>query len=411
MVVSENVNEALKAIKDNLLRTSLTAAIVAIGITALVGILTAIDGIQYSISSGLSDLGANSFDIKDLNRGGGRNRGGISQTTKSPITYNEIKEYKERYPMNATISVFTTVTGSAEAKFRSKKTNPNTAMMGIDENYLSVKAYSVSQGRSFSTVEVRNGSYVCLIGDELRETLFDKEDAINQGITVGGIHFKVVGILTKESSIGSSAINRSVLIPLQTGVGIASGRRLYFTAINYIKDPSTLNYQMSEAEGLMRQIRQDRLGDKASFEIVRSESLAASLAETSGSLRIGGGFIGFITLLGASIGLMNIMMVSVTERTREIGIRKALGATPQKIRQQFLVEAIVICQIGGIIGIILGILIGNLVSTIVSSGGFVIPWAWMFGGIIVCFVVGIVSGYYPAFKASKLDPIESLRYE
>jgi putative ABC transport system permease protein len=411
MVVSENVNEALKAIKDNLLRTSLTAAIVAIGITALVGILTAIDGIQYSISSGLSDLGANSFDLKDLSRGGGRNRGGVSQTTKSPITYNEIKEYKERYPMNATISIFTNVTGAAEAKFRSKKTNPNTNMMGVDENYLTVKAYSVSEGRSFSTIEVRNGSYVCLIGDELKETLFDKESPINQGITVGGIHLKVVGVLAKESSIGSSAINRSVLIPLQTGVGVAAGRRLYFTAINYIKDPTTLNYQMSEAEGLMRQIRQDRLGDKPSFEIVRSESLAASLAETSGSLRLGGGFIGFITLLGASIGLMNIMMVSVTERTREIGIRKALGATPQKIRQQFLVEAIVICQIGGVIGIILGILIGNLVSTLISSGGFVIPWAWMFGGIVVCFVVGIVSGYYPAFKASKLDPIESLRYE
>ena len=411
MNFSENVKEALKAIKDNLLRTSLTAAIVAIGITALVGILTAIDGIQYAISSGLSDLGANSFDIKDPNRGGGRNRGGFVETTKSPITYNEIKEYKERYPMNAVISIFTNIGGTAEAKYRSKKTNPNIPIVATDENYLTVKSYSVSKGRTFSSVEIKNGSYVCIVGDELVETLFGIEDPINKGITVGGIHYKVIGVLQKESAIGSSTINRTVIVPLQTGVSVSAGRRLYFTAINYVRDPSTINYQMSEAEGLMRQIRKDRLGERASFEIARSESLATSLAETSGNLRIGGGFIGFITLLGASIGLMNIMLVSVTERTREIGIRKALGATPARIREQFLMEAIVICQIGGIIGIILGIMIGNLVATLISSGVFVVPWAWMTGGIIVCFVVGILSGYYPAFKASKLDPIESLRYE
>ncbi len=411
MNFSENVKEALKAIKDNLLRTSLTAAIVAIGITALVGILTAIDGIQYSISSGLADLGANSFDVKDLNRSGGRNRGGIVETTKSPITYNQIKDYKERYPFDATISIFTDIAGTAEAKYGSKKTNPNIPVKGVDENFLAVKAYNIAKGRGFSAVEIRNGSFVCMIGDELAETLFDKEDPLNKGVTVGGTHYKVVGVLEKESTIGSSNINRTVLIPLQTAVGVAAGRRLNFTAINYVRDATKINYYMSEAEGLMRQIREDRLGEKSSFEIARSESLSTSLEETSGTLKLGGGFIGFITLLGASIGLMNIMMVSVTERTREIGIRKALGATPMRIREQFLVEAIVICQIGGIVGIVLGILIGNLVATLISSGAFIVPWAWMIGGIIVCFVVGIISGYYPAYKASKLDPIESLRYE
>jgi putative ABC transport system permease protein len=411
MSISVNINEALKAIKENLLRTSLTAAIVAIGITALVGILTAIDGIQYSISSGLSDLGANSFDIKDFSRGGRRNRGGIVETTKQPISYNQIKEYKERFPLSATISIFSDVSGSAEAKYGSKKTNPNIPVRAIDENYLTVKAYNINKGRSFSSVEIRNGSYVCIIGTEITKTLFDKEDPINKGITVGGTHYKVIGVLEEESSIGGSGINRMVLIPLQTGVAVSAGRRLYFTAINYIKDPTKINYSMGEAEGLMRQIREDRLGEKSSFEIARSESLASSLEETSGTLRIGGGFIGFITLLGASIGLMNIMLVSVTERTREIGIRKALGATPKLIRAQFLMEAIVICQIGGAVGIILGILIGNLVATLLSSGTFVVPWAWMSGGIIVCFIVGILSGYYPAYKASKLDPIESLRYE
>jgi putative ABC transport system permease protein len=165
------------------------------------------------------------------------------------------------------------------------------------------------------------------------------------------------------------------------------------------------------ANGLMRAIRRDPVKQEASFEIVTNRSLAERLGDITGYLKVGGFTIGFITLLGASIGLMNIMLVSVTERTREIGVRKALGATPLKIRQQFLIEAIVICQMGGVGGIILGILIGNLTSGLISGGGFVIPWVWILFGVGVGMFIGILSGYLPAYKASKLDPIESLRFE
>ena len=172
-----------------------------------------------------------------------------------------------------------------------------------------------------------------------------------------------------------------------------------------------MDVAMGEATGIMRIVRQDRITQDSSVEIERSQTVAERLAEITGYLRVGGFAIGIITLLGASVGLMNIMMVSVTERTREIGIRKALGATPRLIRQQFLAEALVVCQIGGIGGVILGILIGNLIANIISPGVFVIPWLWMIVGLIICFIVGIISGYYPAYKASKLDPIESLRFE
>jgi putative ABC transport system permease protein len=172
-----------------------------------------------------------------------------------------------------------------------------------------------------------------------------------------------------------------------------------------------LDFAMGEATGLMRKIRQDRVEEGNSFEIEKSESLAQEMESITSGLRWGGFGVGFITLLGASIALMNIMLVSVTERTREVGVRKALGATPLRIRQQFVIEAIVVCLLGGIGGVILGILIGNVISKAMGINAFIVPWLWMMVGMMICVFVGLMSGYYPAHKASKLDPIESLRFE
>jgi putative ABC transport system permease protein len=176
-------------------------------------------------------------------------------------------------------------------------------------------------------------------------------------------------------------------------------------------DANQLDFAMGEATGLLRKIRNDQIGKPNSFEIEKSETLAQEMESITSGLRFGGFGVGFITLLGASIALMNIMLVSVTERTREVGVRKALGATPLRIRQQFVIEAIVVCLLGGIGGVILGILIGNLISKGIGIDTFVVPWTWMMVGMMICVAVGLLSGYYPAYKASKLDPIESLRFE
>ena len=409
--LSENIKEGINAIRVNVLRTVLTVIIIAIGITALVGILTAVDGIRASISESFSSLGANNFDIsaKDINRWG-RSRG-VAEKAQPPIKYQQAVEFKRLFQYGGEVTIFTDVTGSAEVRRLSKTTNPNMNVRGGDENYLSIRGYSLEYGRNFSANESRNGSDVAIIGHELKSVLFDEENSIDANISFLGRTYRVVGVLEEQGAIGSGGVDRSIIVPLENARKLGTSRQMRFEITVSLKDPAKITYAMGEATGLMRFIRQDKLGEDESFEISRSVSLTERLSTMTGYLQAGGMGVGLITLIGASIALMNIMMVSVTERTREIGIRKALGATPSKIMQQFLVEAIVICQIGGIFGIILGILIGNVVSNILGAGAFVVPWIWIVVGFLLGLIVGILSGYYPARKASRLDPIESLHFE
>jgi putative ABC transport system permease protein len=411
MNIVQNIKEGFKSIKSNKLRTILTASIIAIGITSLVGILTAIDGIQSSINDSFSNLGANTFDIEDKSNRGTRD--GKKARVFPPLKYSELLMFKQKYEGKGTVSLYTVITGAAEIKRGSKVTNPNQIVRGGDENYLIVDGYDVSQGRPFSAAESLNGSFVALVGSDVADELFDDaEDPINQKISVLGYKFRVIGTLKEQGGAsGNSNIDRTVIIPVQTARIIAPERNFGWETAVAIPNPDEMDEAMAEATQVMRAIRGDRPGEENSFDIERSESLAETLGELTGYLRVGGFAIGFVTLIGASIGLMNIMLVSVTERTREIGVRKALGATPAKIRQQFLIEALVICQMGGIGGIILGILIGNLVSGFIGSGGFIIPWVWIFFGFMVGMIVGLASGVIPAYKASRLDPIESLRFE
>ncbi|SIT79340.1 ABC transporter permease [Pontibacter indicus] len=410
MDLFENIRESIRAIKSNLLRTVLTGLIISIGIMSLVGILTAVDGMKHSLNQTFSSLGANSFDIrKKYNNGQSR-----SEKVYPNITYNEAIKFKELMGQKAQVGISANVSGATVVKSATDKTNPNINIIAGDEFYLPGQNLNLERGRSFSSHELELGTNVAIIGKEISGKLFPKTDPINQYITFLGRRFKIVGELEKRgSSMGGSGGDRMILIPLETGrqIPLASGGTLTYNIKTSISRPEELTYVMGEATGVMRNVRQDKLGQQESFEIRRSDSLIQSLNEISGYLKVGGFVIGFITLLGASVGLMNIMMVSVNERTREIGVRKALGATAQQIQQQFLIEAIVICILGGIVGIFLGILMGNGIASLIGEGGFIVPWIWVFVGLTICVVVGVLSGFYPARRASKLDPIESLRYE
>lgn len=412
MNIKENIAEGLRSIKGNLLRTILTALIISLGITSLVGILTAIDGIQSSVDNSFSGLGANSFDIRNRPANQMRREGQKEKRFKN-IDYRQATRYKYLFLAKGKVSLRTSVSGNAIVKYESKKTNPNVRLWGIDDNSIELKGYKIGGGRSFSNNEFLNATNVCILGVDVIEQLFEKKSPLNQEIVVNGIKLKIVGLLAKKGNMMGGGDDRIVMVPLETGRKIAVGRNLTFDITTSSTKVENLDNFMEEARGVMRKVRKDPLSAEDSFSIDRSDSIAKSFESITSSLQLGGFVIGFITLLGAAIALMNIMMVSVSERTREIGIRKSLGATPFRILQQFLIEAIVICLIGGIGGIILAIPIGNLIAQGISSGAasFIIPWLWMTVGIIICILVGLFSGIYPAYKASKLDPVDALRYE
>jgi len=410
MTTRENIRVALTAIRGQMLRTVLTILIIAFGIMALVGILTSIDALKGSISSSFSSMGSNSFTIR--NAGMNVRIGGNSKKTKrhAKITYYQALEFSNRFEYPSVVSVSTMANPVGEIKFESEKSNPNITIMGVDPNYLDVSGYTLEEGRNFSEHDLSEGLHVCLLGKELVNKLFSKTNPIDKIVSVGAAKYRVVGTLGEKGSSMGFGGDKVCLIPLLNAKQDYGTANSTYTTTVKLTQITDLEPSIGEAISVMRNIRKDRIGQEDSFEITQSDSLSSMVIESLSTVTWSATIIGIITLLGASIGLMNIMLVSVTERTREIGIRKSLGATRQIIRRQFLTEAVVICQLGGITGVILGVLIGNLISMAVG-GDFIIPWLWIGLGITLCFLVGLGSGIYPAIKASNLDPIEALRYE
>lgn len=387
----------------------LTALIIAIGLSALVGILTTLDAVKRSMTDAFSNMGANSFTIKNRGTGIRIGRGKRAKPFKS-ITYEDAEKFKNEQKTPAKIAVSVFATGGATVKSGSVKTDPNINVQGIDENGLAAQGLNLGEGRNFNFSETDLGSNVCIVGNEVVKKLFEYQDPIDKQINVGNNRLRIVGVLeSKGSSIGFSG-DRAVYVPLLKAKQINDSANPSYTITVMVPNNDIMETVIGESTALFRNVRKVSVTDGNNFEITKSDAIAQTLFENLKFVVIGGVAIGIITLIGASIGLMNIMLVSVTERTREIGIRKAIGANPKVIRRQFLIEAVVICLFGGAFGIFLGILLGNIIS--LSMGGtFIIPWMFIMGGFVLCVFVGIGSGYYPAKKASKLDPVEALRYE
>jgi putative ABC transport system permease protein len=422
--VSDTLSLAFRTVKSNKLRTSITVAIIAFGIMALIGIITAIQAMNQSLSENFSTMGANAFSIrfKDKQIRMGKHDKEVKKTTKGAlkeknsntgkiITYEEAKAFKERLAFPALVSISIRGPRNVTVNNEKLKTNPNVVVQGGDENYLLLSGYTLSAGRNFNKLDVESGRSVCVLGNSVAKKIFGKpEKAVDKIIKVANIKYRIIGILKDK---GSSAFLNADNVVITTYNNI---RRLFSisnTTFNIgvmVSNVQDMNIAIGEATGTFRPIRKLSFTEQNNFFVDKSDSIVEAFTKSLGSITTAAAFIGLITLIGAAIGLMNIMLVSVNERTREIGLIKALGGTRLSIRQQFLFESIIISLIGAVFGIILGVLVGNLFGIILKTG-FIVPWGWVFTGIIVCSLVGLFAGLYPAYKASKLDPIVALRYE
>jgi len=407
----ENVRIALSSIRTQLLRTILTVLIIAIGITALVCILTVVAALENTLSTDFASMGSNTFNINQYAFSSIRRRGGEREVINPIISYPEATAFKEKYhfPFTQTSLSFTAVS-NAEVKFENKKTDPQITVVGIDEHYVVNSGLETTKGRNFTGFDISNNSYSCILGSDFEKDLFKDTNPIDKVISIRGAKFKVIGVLKEKGSTFGNSQDLRVLIPIQIARSLFNQPNIDYSISVMVDKKEVLEQAIDNATGTMRRIRKLSPVKESNFGISRSDDLINKILSITQYLGISAWVIGIITIFGSSIALMNIMLVSVTERTREIGVRKALGAKRSTIAMQFFIETLVIGQMGGLFGIILGISAGYGIASLLEFD-FVTPWAAIFSAFITTFVVAVVSGSYPALKASKLDPIEALRYE
>ena len=423
MTVVDSFQLAFRTVKGNKLRTGITVAIIAFGIMALIGIITAIQAMNQSLKESFSSMGANAFSIRfkesNVHFGGRGNE--VTKTQRGQkekksnlnkyILKNDAEYFKENFKFPAQVSIYLRGPNSQECRYQDKKTNPVVNVWGGDENYLAVNAFTIVEGRNLNNLDVNSGRSVCLIGNNVAVKLFgnNPEKCVDKIIRVGGMPYRVIGLLKSK---GSSAMLRQddvIITSYNNAKRLRNSAKSFLIGI-MVDNVTQLEPAVGESTSVFRAVRKLQPTDTDNFVIEKSDKFAEMFISLLSGITGSAGAIGMITLIGAAIGLMNIMLVAVNERTREVGLIKAIGGKSKNVRQQFLFESMIISLMGALCGIILGVLVGNLFASFMNTG-FVVPWAWVIGGIVICSIVGLAAGIYPAMKAAKLNPINALRYE
>ncbi|WP_396161560.1 ABC transporter permease [Flavobacterium sp.] len=407
----ENTKIAIDSIKSQALRTSLTVLIIAIGIWALVGVLTLVTALENSLLTNFASMGANTFSISQYDYSSEINQNDADQRVNPIISYPQAKAFQDKYSFPFTTTSLSFTAGSAiEVKYQDKKTDPEISVIGIDENFCPNKGLEVVKGRNMNSFDVANNNYVCVLGSDFEKGLFANLNPIDKIISIRGAKFRVIGVLKEKGSTFGNSQDLRVLIPTQVARSLFSAPNINYDLDVMVNNEALLNQAVADATMTMRRVRKLSPVEKDNFGIERSDDLRRTLLEQVAFLSVIAWVIGLLTVFGSTIALTNIMLVSVTERTREIGVRKSLGAKRSTIGWQFLTETFVISQLGGLLGLILGIGTGYLIASLLEFS-FTTPWLAIIATIITTIVVTIISGLVPALKAAKLDPVEALRYE
>ena len=408
MLFAEIFRLAFASLSANKLRSSLTVLGIAVGVFSVIGVMTLINGMRSSVESGLNVLGANSFQISKfppINFSDPWTR----FRNRRDINYPMAARFKELLGDAAKVNLQIN-RGGLTVNLRDRKTNPNVRLIGSDENYITAFNFDVSSGRNLEADDVEYGRPVCLLGADVAPKIFPDEDGIGQLVRIGGQNYTVIGLLAPKGAAFGGNPDNVVITPITRFLS-TYGRSFRSLSLN-VQAPGQAELAETQEKtiGVMRLVRGLAPEDINDFEVFSNESLIEAFNKIADIIAAGALIISAIALLASGVGVMNIMLVSVTERTKEIGIRKSIGAKQRNILMQFLAEAVALSLMGGVAGVLIGVVGGNTVAYLMNTA-ITFPWMWTGIGLAVCGGIGIIFGLYPAWKAARLDPIEALRYE